>query len=86
MEGSIPLERNLTSHKTDYASSIIRSLNLKSTTLLIECRYYNDNTCLAHYYNVDQNGNLSLEQKYVTGDEIINQFGVSLLNYSVINM
>ena len=76
------LKRNLTCHKTEYATSVIKSMNLKSTTVLIEYgRYGNDNNWLAHYYDVDENGNLSLEQKYVTGDEneeISSQFGVDL--------
>jgi len=80
MSSTPVLQRSLTSHKISHANFIIDSMNLKSTTVLVELVYKENNLWLAHYFNIDENGNRTLEQKYITEDvDKYSQFGVSLL-------
>ncbi len=78
-----PLRRSLTIHKIDVVTQMIENINLKSTTALIELLHVKDNTWLAYYYDIDEDGKKVLEQKYISGNdykELKCQFGVSLLS------
>lgn len=76
------LKRSITLNKINYAEYVIDSMNLKSTTVLIQLFHLMDNIWLAHYLNIDENGNRTLEQKNISGidkQDLVGQFGISLL-------
>ena len=81
------LQRCLTLNKIECAKKIIEDMNLVLTTestkrILIELLNLNsDDKWYAHYFIVDENKNLLLEQKIVYGknkEDVLSQFEINI--------